>query len=172
MDGNKENDNTEENYITLIDIAKTEYDNFFKRSQTLDTKVEIIMAVIIAISTYSLNIDKLKNILQNMNIINYTRLLLYVTSFGCCIAILTLTACILMSKRTAFLPLSLFEDNTLKETKPNELKKVVLLTSYKKTLEKNDIILKKKNNKFNAICILSIIEIGIIFILKIIEIFI
>ena len=62
MDENNENDNTEENYITLIDIAKTEYDNFFKRSQTLDTKVEIIMAVIIAISTYSLNIDELKNI--------------------------------------------------------------------------------------------------------------
>ena len=114
MDENKETDNTKENYITLIDIAKTEYDNFFKRSQTLDTKVEIIMAVIIAISTYSLNIDELKNILQNMNIINYTRLLLYVTLFGCCIAILTLTACILMSKRTAFLPFSLFEDNTLK----------------------------------------------------------
>ena len=32
MDENKETDNTKENYITLIDIAKTEYDNFFKKA--------------------------------------------------------------------------------------------------------------------------------------------
>lgn len=172
MDENKETDNTKENYITLIDIAKTEYDNFFKRSQTLDTKVEILMAVIIAISTYSLNIEELKDILRNMNIINYTRLILYVGLFGCFIAILILTSCILMSKKTAFLSTSLFEKNILKKSKPNELKEAVLLTSYKKTLERNDIILKKKNDIFNAICILSIIEIGIIFVLKIIKIFI
>ena len=52
------------------------------------------------------------------------------------------------------------------------LKEIVLLDSYKETLERNDKILREKNNKFNVICVLGVINIFIVIILQIIKIFI
>lgn len=153
----------------LIDIAKDEYDVFFKRSQTLDTKVGVIITVIGAVCAYVLDIGYLNQLINNLTIYNYLEFLLYIGLLGIFIAILILTSNIIITKKTSFMPLNAFNKNLFEENKTKELKSKILLNSYKKLLEDNDVILRKKNKNFNAICILSIIEIGIVIVLQLLK---
>ena len=89
---------------------------------------------------------------------------------GIFIAILIITLTIFVSRNTCFLPLTIFDKEGI-DAKTEVLKEIVLLDSYRETLEKNDKILREKNIKFNIICILGVINIFIVIILQIIKVF-
>ena len=169
-----EEDNVEKKkkYDILIDIAKIEYDNFFKRTQTIETKVEILLTIIGLVLAYTLTITDLQSILSNINPLKILILHLYIGEIGCFIAIMSLTIGIIIPKKTPFLPISLFDENLLNDNNLLHLKKVILLQSFKKSLMEQDKILRKKNKKFKAICILNIIIISIAIILQIMKCFI
>lgn len=154
----------------LIDIAKQEYDNFFKRSQALDTKIGIIITITGAVLSYAIDIKYLNKLFKNLNYFTFFEGLLYFSMLGIFIAILIITLTIFVSRNTCFLPLTIFDKEGI-EAKTEVLKEIVLLDSYRETLEKNDKILRKKNIKFNIICILGVINIFIVIILQIIKVF-
>ena len=60
------NSTKKDNLDFLIDIAKQEYDNFFKRSQALDTKIGIIITIIGAVLAYAIYIKYLKKKIKNV----------------------------------------------------------------------------------------------------------
>lgn len=151
----------EKNLDILLDIAKDEYDVFFKRCQALDAKVGILITIIGSICAFSIKTDYLNTLVHNLTVYNYLEFLLYIGLLGLFIAILVLTANIIIAKNTSFMPLNIFDDEAIDED-TIELKRILLLNSYKQVLQNNDLVLRKKNKCFNAICILSIIEIGIV----------
>ena len=98
--GRKENYiNEEKKYDTLIDLAKIEYDNFFKRTQTIETKVEILLTIIGLVLAYTLTITDLKSILIDINSLKIIMFHLYIGEIGCFIAILILTLGIIKPKK-------------------------------------------------------------------------
>ena len=171
--GRKENYiNEEKKYDTLIDLAKIEYDNFFKRTQTIETKVEILLTIIGLVLAYTLTITDLKSILININSLKIIMLHLYIGEIGCFIAILILTLGIIKPKKTPFIPIDLFDEELIKKYELLDFKKVILIQSFKKSLIEQDKILRKKNKEFKAICILNVIIISIAIILNIMKCFI
>lgn len=165
------NSTKKDNLDFLIDIAKQEYDNFFKRSQALDTKIGIIITIIGAVLAYAIDIKYLNTLFKNINSFTFFEGLLYFSMLGIFIAILIITLTIFISRNTCFLPLTILDKESIEE-ETDTLKEIVLLDSYKETLERNDKILREKNNKFNVICVLGVINIFIVIILQIIKIFI
>ncbi len=99
-----------------------------------------------------------------------TQVILYIGITGIFVAIIVLTAIIIMSKDTAMIPLTLFNKQIYETKSIIELKEDILIKSYKKSLEQNDKLLEKKNGIFNNICILGIITIGITIILQLFKI--
>ena len=168
----EDNVEKEEKYDILIDIAKIEYDNFFKRSQTIETKVEILLTIIGLVLAYTLSITDLQSILINVNLLKIVMLHLYIMEIGCFIAILILTMGIIMPKKTPFLSINLFDENLINKYNLSDLKKAILLLSFKNSLIEQDKILRKKNKKFKAICILNVIIISAAIILQIMKCFI
>jgi hypothetical protein len=162
----------EKTYDILIDLAKIEYDNFFKRTQTIETKVEILLTIIGIVLAYILTITDLKSILNNITPLKTVIFHLYIGEIGCFIALMILTFGIIIPKKTPFLSIELFDKEMINKYKTIEFKKAILLESFKKSLIEQDKILRKKNKKFKAICILNIIIISIAIILNIMKYFI
>lgn len=168
----EDNVEKEKKYDILIDIAKIEYDNFFKRAQTIETKVEILLTIIGLVLAYTLTITDLQSILSNINPLKILILHLYIGEIGCFIAIMSLTIGIIIPQKTPFLPIDLFDENLINKNNLLNLKKAILLQSFKKSLIEQGKILRKKNKKFKVICILNIIIISIAIILQIMKCFI
>lgn len=168
----KEVDTSKEKKLDfLISIAKDEYDVFFKRNQILDAKVAIIITIMGAICSFTVDIDYLNNLVHNLTIYNYSELLLYIVLIGIFIAIIVLTTGIIIPKDTSFMPLSIFDKKVCDSEDFVKVKSRILLESYKKILENNDKVLCKKNRKFSVITVLSIIEIAIVIVLQTFKIF-
>lgn len=159
-----------ENVDYLISIAKDEYEVFFKRNQILDTKVGIIITIMGAICSFTLDIDYLNVLIHNLTIYNYPELLLYIGLIGILMAMVILTMCIILPRNTCFMPLTIFNEQLYENVDNDELKKRILMSSYKSLLNSNNQLLRTKNRQFNAICILSMIDMGIVIILQIFKI--
>jgi len=175
----KEEENIKEDYTDedkkydiLIDLAKIEYDNFFKRTQTIETKVEILLTIIGFVLAYTLTITDMKSILININSLKIIMLHLCIGEIGCFIAILILTLGIIIPKKTPFISIDLFDEELIKKNNLINFKKAILLHSFKKSLIEQDRILRKKNKKFKAICTLNVIIISIAITLNIMKCFI
>lgn len=159
-------------YDILIDLAKIEYDNFFKRTQTIETKVEILLTIIGMVLAYTLTTADLKSILININPLKKVILHLCVGEIGCFIASLIFTLKIIIPKKTPFLSINLFDEELIKKNKLLDFKRVILINSFKESLIEQDKILRKKNKMFKIICILNVIIISIAIILNIMKCFI
>ena len=158
-------------YDVLIELAKIEYDNFFKRTQTIETKVEILLTIIGMILAYTLTTADLKSILISINPIKIVILHLCIGEIGCFIASLILTLKIIIPKKTPFLSINLFDEELIKKNKLLDFKRVILINSFKESLIEQDRILRKKNKMFKVICILNVIIISIVIILNIMKCF-
>ena len=170
-----ENENEEKNIKEILDIVKSNYYQYYERSQNIDNKNGFFIAFHGAVLLLLVNPEKVNNIL-NMQFQNIGQALKYssivLPDFIILIfAIISICLFIysLKSRNIKYIPTTICEERYYK-SKNIDLNKE-LLKSYKQIAEYNEKIIDKKHTLYNYASIITLIEIvliGINFIIQMI----
>ena len=175
MEKEEKSGENEESIKIILDIVKGNYSQYYQRMQSIDNKSGFFIAFHGAVLLLLVNPDNINNMLK-IEYQNIGQILKYgaVVLLGIGILILAIISiclfiCSLKSRSIKYIPNNICEEKYFKSYTMSLNKR--LLEAYKEISEHNEKIIDKKHTMFNYGAIITLIEVVLIGINLIIQMF-